>query len=392
MRGISLRFLLIVISISTFAFWLSSSMLRPIFPLYLDYIGFSPFELGVVLTIPQLLSIFLRVPLARQAKKIGRIRFLMFAMLLNTLSIFLYFLFTSKPIIAMIRILHTLPIAAFGPVAMAYVSIITPENGRGGLMGLYLTSVGLSMFLGPLFTTVLTSFMDIQYTFLWAAIPSLMATILLISTLHGESTSVKSDASSLQESFLHGFKRLVNNWGFILICLAALLYSTSMGFMRAFLPLFLKEEYLIGASLISLLYSIRGLTNVLSRPLAGYLTDRIGVGILVVTGLLISSSVLFGLSFKPSLEIVALLLAIFGLAWGVRAVSSITFIGFYLNEEDREVGMAIFYNMFDIGVFIGAILTGYLLELLTYTDILYMLGGLVLVAALITLPLAIKRY
>ncbi len=388
----SLRFSLIVISISTFAFWLSSAMLRPVFPLYLDYVGFSAFELGVVLTIPQLLSIFLRVPLARQAKKIGRIKFLMLAILLNTLSIFLYFLFTYKPIIALIRVLHTLPIAAFGPVAMAYVSIITPESRRGGLMGLYLTSVGLSIFLGPLITAILTSFMDIQYVFIWAAIPSLLATILLISTLNSEFTDVKSDVSNLHEPILQGFRRLLRNRGFILICLAALLYSTSMGFMRAFLPLFLKEEYLIGASIISLLYSVRGLTNVLSRPLAGYLTDRIGVGILVVTGLLISSSVLFGLSFKPSLEFVAVLLALFGLAWGVRAVSSINFIGFYLNEEDREVGMAIFYNMFDIGVSIGAMLTGYLLEHFNFTEILYMLGGVVLLAALITMPLALKRY
>ena len=388
----SLKFSLIVISLSTFAFWLSSTMLRPIFPLYLDYIGFSAFELGIVLTIPQLLSIFLRVPLARQAKKIGRIKFLMLAILLNTLSIFLYFLFTSKPIIAMIRILHTLPIAAFGPVAMAYVSIITPEDRRGGLMGLYLTSVGLSIFLGPFFTSVLTTFMDIQYVFIWASLPSLMATILLVFTLKSEFADVKSDVSRYQDSLLHGFKRLINNRGFILICLAALLYSTSMGFMRAFLPLFLKEEYLIGASLISLLYSIRGLTNVLSRPLAGYLTDRMGVGILVVLGLFISSTVLFGLSFTPSLEIVAILLALFGLAWGIRAVSSINFIGFYLNEEDREVGMAIFYNMFDIGVSLGAMSTGYLLEIFTYTQILYMLGGVVMLAAFITLPLALRRY
>ena len=387
------KFSLIIVSISTFAFWLSSTMLRPIFPLYLDYIGFTSFELAVVLTIPQLLSIFLRVPLARQAKLIGRIKFLTLAMALNTIAIFLYFLFTDKLVISGVRILHTLPIAAFGPVAMAYVSIITPEERRGGIMGMYLTSVGLSIFIGPFITSAITSFFNIKEVFLAAVFPSLLCTLLLLSVINRRYADVNSDESDrVQYNMLEGFKRLWNNKGFILICIAALLYSSSMGFMRAFLPLFLNEKYLIGASLISLLYSIRGLTNVISRPIAGFLTDKIGVGSLIVTGLFLSGLVYIILAFIPPLEIVALLLAIFGFAWGVRAVSSINFIGFYLAEEDREVGMAIFYNMFDIGVSLGAISTGYLLSIMTYEAIMFFLGGIVFLAGLITVPLIIKKY
>jgi len=386
------KHILIVVSISTFAFWLSSAMLRPIFPLYLDNIGFTAFELGIVLTIPQLLSIFLRVPLARYSRRMGRIKFLTLAILLNTISIFLYFLFTSKPIIAFIRLIHTLPIAAFGPVAMAYVSIITPEKGRGGIMGLYLTSVGLSIFLGPLVTSAVTTVMDIEYVFIWASLPSFLAFTLLISTRRNSIIDIELDNEVIAEPLIKGFKRILNYRGFILICLSALLYSMSMGFMRAFLPLFLKDTYFLEASLISLLYSLRGFSNVISRPLAGHLSDKIGVGILVVTGLFISALTLFGLSLTPPIEFVAVLLALFGVSWGVRAVSSINFIGFYLDERDREVGMALFYNMFDIGVSIGAITTGYLLELFTYSEILNILGGLVLLASIITLPLAIKRY
>jgi len=364
-------------------------MIRPIFPLYLSDIGFSTIEIGIVLSIPQFLAIFLRVPLSSKARPMGRTRFLTIAMLLNSVAILLYFLAFNKPIVVGARLLHTLPIAAFGPVAMAYVSIISPRRRRGGIMGMYLTSVGLSVFLGPLITSLLTTWIDLKYVFLAAALPSLLSTFLLFSASNAD---IEGDSdSTVSYSLVEGLKRLWKNKGFVLICLSALLYSSSMGFMRSFFPLFLKEEYLIGAGLISLLYSLRGLTNVLSRPLSGFLSDRVGVGILVVSGLLISSFTIYIISLAPPLEIVAAMMALFGIGWGIRAVSSINFIGFYLGRDDREVGMAIFYNMFDIGVTIGSMTGGLLLTFLSFNTIFWIYSVIIFIAALITLPLVIKK-
>ncbi len=384
-----IKYLIVVVSISTFAFWISSTMLRPVFPLYLSYIGFTEFEIGIVLSIPQLLSIFLRVPLSSKAKEVGRVRFLTMAMALNTLALLLYFLATSdKLVVVLARLVHTLPIAAFGPVAMAYVSIISPERRRGGIMGVYLSSVGLSVFLGPLITSGLTTVMDIRSVFLVAALPTLLCVFLLFRVSGVDVDVLNGDGGGV--NIVEGLRHLWRNKGFVLICISALLYSSSMGFFRSFFPLFLESRYLIGAGIISLLYSVRGFTNVLSRPVSGFLSDRIGVGIMVVGGLLITSLMLFILSLRPPLEAVALVMAIYGAAWGVRAVSSINFIGFYLSDEDKEMGMAIFYNMFDIGVTLGSVTGGALLSMFPYEDVFLIYSGIVFLAAIVTVPLILK--
>ena len=385
------RYLLIIVSISTFAFWISSTMLRPIFPLYLSDLGFSELEIGIVLSIPQFLSILLRVPLSSKAKPMGRVKFLALSMLLNTLALVLYFLATDKLVIIGARLLHTLPIAAFGPVAMAYVSIISPARRRGGIMGIYLTSVGLSVFLGPLITSALATIFDMRHVFLIASLPSLLCMILLFSIV-GQGIEDEEDSDANEGyNILIGLRHLWSNKGFVLICLSALLYSSSMGFLRSFFPLFLESKYLIGAGLISLLYSLRGFTNVLTRPISGFLSDKIGVGILVVSGLVISSLVFLVFSMVPPLEIIIIMMAIFGIGWGIRAVSSINFIGFYLSDEDKEIGMAIFYNMFDIGVTIGSVSGGALLGILPYETVFLLYSVIIFIAAIVTLPLVFKR-
>lgn len=385
------KYLIAIVSVSTFAFWISSTMLRPVFPLYLSDMGFTELEIGIVLSIPQFLSILLRVPLSSKAKPMGRVKFLTLAMLLNTIALILYFLAVNKIVIISARLVHTLPIAAFGPVAMAYVSILSPERRRGGIMGIYLTSVGLSVFLGPLITSALTTILDIRYIFMIASIPSLLCTLLLFGVMKGEEEFNNDFGGDTGFNIIIGLKHLWRNKGFILICLSALLYSSSMGFLRSFFPLFLESRYLIGAGLISLLYSLRGFTNVLSRPISGFLSDKIGVSILVVSGLLLSAFSLFIISTTPSLEIIALMMALFGIGWGIRAVSSINFMGFYLSDEDKEIGMAIFYNMFDIGVTVGSITGGALLGLLPYEEVFLLYSVVIFIAAIVTFPLVFKR-
>ena len=55
-------------------------------------------------------------------------------------------------------------------------------------------------------------------------------------------------------------------------------------------------------------------------------------------------------SFRIPFFLLALVIALIGAGWGIRAVASITFIGKILSREEQGVGMALFFNMFDIGI------------------------------------------
>ena len=79
-----------ILMLASLSFWLAIHMISPIFPLYLSSFNATSIEIGLIIAIPSLLSIFLRVPLASRATAIGRTRFLGIALLINAISLVLY--------------------------------------------------------------------------------------------------------------------------------------------------------------------------------------------------------------------------------------------------------------------------------------------------------------
>jgi predicted MFS family arabinose efflux permease len=153
---------------------------------------------------------------------------------------------------------------------------------------------------------------------------------------------------------------ILKNRYFLIISITALTYSLSNGFFRSFFPIYIKDYYLLGAAYVSTLYFVRGLFNLFSRPITGSFAGRIGIGRLVFIGMSISVVPFVILYYKPLLPLIVFAMVLSGIGWGMRAVSSVSLISLSLHRDEQDVGMALFYNMFDIGVFIGSTLGGFL--------------------------------
>jgi len=365
----------LILTVASFSFWLGINMITPIFPLYLSDMGAAAAEIGVIVAIPSLISIFIRLPLASSAPKIGRIKFLSISLFINSLSLFLYGFSYSVSSIYLIRLFHSLSIAAFGPVAMAFVSILTPLKKRGGVMGSYMTMMALAMVIGPGLTAILSHYMDYHMVFMVASIPTLIFSVILL-TLKEEELYDNSNGKIVW-SLSKGIINLFRNKDFILICLSTLAYSSSLGFFRSYFPIYVEDIYLLGAAFISTLYTARGVFNVLVRPVTGFIGGKLGVKKLIMSGMLLTAISFLLISLNLPIYILFIAMIISGIGWGMRAVSSVNFISLVLSDEDQEVGMAFFFNMFDIGIFVGSV-SGGLLALQTSLSTVFWIYSIIL--------------
>ncbi len=373
---LTMNIVVLILTIASFSFWLGTNMIRPIFPLFLSDLGAAATEIGLIVAIPSLISIFIRLPLASSAPKIGRMKFLSISLFINSVSLLLYGISYSVPSIYLIRLLHSLSIAAFGPVALAFVSIITPIRKRGGVMGSYMTMVALAMVAGPGLTAILSNYMDYHMIFILASIPSLIFSPILLFI--GDDEINEEINGGFTWSISKGILNLFRNRDFILICISALAYSSSLGFFRSYFPLYIGEVYLLGAAVVSTLYTARGVFNVLIRPVTGFISSKFGVKKLIIGGMGLTALAFLMISMNLPLYILFIALVISGIGWGMRAVSSVNFISLVLRDEDQEVGMAFFFNMFDIGIFIGSV-TGGLLSLQISLSTIFWVYSIVLV-------------
>ena len=223
-------------------------------------------------------------------------------------------------------------------------------------MGTYLTTIALAMIIGPMLTTILVNYFTYSQILLISSLPSFIVALTIISlekNLFEDENRENNIASS-------SFMDVLRKRDFTLVCTSTLTYSLAQGLFLAFFPIYAENTFLLTASIISLLYMVRGLFNVLVRAPTGKISDRIGNKFPMILGMILITFSFLTISFKVPLLILVLALALIGVGWGIRAVASMTFIGKILPEEEQGIGMALFFNMFDIGIVVGSIAGGIL--------------------------------
>jgi len=135
------RALLSIIFVS-FVSLLGSAATKALRPLYFVEVGADPVQLGLLMAVPAIVSIFTRVPSSVVSRKLGRWRMMLFTLTLLIVSSALY-AFVQDPVwFFPLVILGAFSWAAFSPVAVEIVLDQSTPGSRGDVLGLYFSSIG----------------------------------------------------------------------------------------------------------------------------------------------------------------------------------------------------------------------------------------------------------
>ena len=354
------RLLLSVIGVS-FLFILSSGVTGALRPLFFVEAGADPVQLGLLMAVPSLVSVLTRVPSSALSRRLGRWRMMLFSLVVSLVSTALI-AFVYDPVMFFPLVsLAALSWAIYSPIAVEFVSDLSTPSTRGSTMGLYFTSIGAALFVGPLISSVLTVFMDLRQLFLFTALIPLVALLVFLAVTRPGEIDFDTQGEDGRDTGSSGgsLSRIFKTKGFTALCIARIAYAMSMGVFSTAYPVYAEAGLGFSASAISILFSFRGITNVLVRMPAGRLSDRIGRRKPFIAAYTLAILIFTLLAYVRSFGLLIVVMALYGIAWGMRVAPSTALASESVADDDRPLALAVYMTMFDVGSMIGSLLAGF---------------------------------
>jgi DHA1 family multidrug resistance protein-like MFS transporter len=140
---------LLILAFTLAVIMLGFGMVIPIMPFYVERMGASGTELGLLVASYGLMRLIFAPIWGSLSDRVGRKPILMLGVLGNGLALLLFGLSTELWMLFIARSLSGILSSATSPTTMAYISDSTSERDRGGGMGILGAAVGVGTVFGP---------------------------------------------------------------------------------------------------------------------------------------------------------------------------------------------------------------------------------------------------
>jgi MFS family permease len=184
------------------------------------------------------------------------------------------------------------------------------------------------------------------------------------------------------------FGRVVRNRNVQALCVARALFSFTAATFATLFPVYARQTLFLAPSVISMLFVARGTVNTLVRLPSGKLSDKIGRKTPILIGYVALTLVFSMLAVVREPLAIALIMGLYGFAWGMRVPSETAMISDSLSAKDVALGIAFLQTMFPLGVTVGSVVSGVAAQYFAIPTIFLASATLTVpaVAAVLTLP------
>jgi len=176
---------------------------------------------------------------------------------------------------------------------------------------------------------------------------------------------------------------------FIFGCLSNLFVFMSMYYLLPILPQCITDVFSGDKGMVGYVFGIFAFAGVITRPIAGYLLDKIGRKPIAWISIGCLFLAMFSYNWITSLLLLLILRAIHGVCWGFSTTSLATLVTDSIPLKQRGEGIGYYGLSISAAMFIGPILGLYMLRQFGYS-ISFSLGAGLVVMALCCL-LALKQ-
>lgn len=349
------------------------SMLTPALPLYVSYLGGSPFIVGVVLASFAVTSVLIRPLIGHWADHWSEAGVLVCGLLFQGTVIFLCFI----PLVEAAMLangLRGIGWAGLNAGGYSLLALTAPESRRGEASGFYsgVQSSVTILFPAMALWLIHVSFGGFRVVFaVTGVLPFLGAVAGMVMARY-----VPRGARPLQPAaptlWWHEFFRFVEREVF-LSSLLLLLLNLSLPSMTNFIVLYARE---LGLEHFGIYFIINGATSLLARPLLGRVSDHIGRARSVAAGFALQIIALVLIAAVSSLPAVVLCGALYMLG---NAIGSSTILALAVeraNPRRRGKAMATFSIAYPLSYGLGSLFAGGAVAVAGYAGMFLILAAL----------------
>ena len=362
---------------------------NPVLPLFALYLGAGPEAIGLAVGISTVTGIFFKLPSGALSDIIGRRRTLFMGLVVFAGMPFAYLLITDYTLLVVIRFLHGLAIAIYGPVAMAVVADIA--GVRKGEMLSWFSSVTI---IGTLLGAPVGGFLlhhlaangptlgDFRLVYVVSGIAGVLSLGLGLLALKGAETMTPHPGAFKERlgRFFSGIKEVVSDRRVVITSNMEGLQNLTVGALEAFLPVYAVKVAGLNEFQAGLLWGVQVLTTILSKPMMGRMSDRWGRKPIIVLGMVLCAGSFAAIPLLTSFAALMLTALVFGLGEAFVTSSSAALVADICQEKHFGTAMGTFGTIFDVGHASGPILAGLLIARFDYFYSFVIMGSLLLAA------------
>jgi MFS family permease len=338
--------------INRFSFFLAHHLTRPILPLYLVSFGASSTVIGAVMAVFTITATTMRIPVGLLIDRIGRKPFLIAGVALFAVGNFGYLWAPSILLMLPFRMLHGVGWSGCTTAVATLAADIAPQKRRGELIGYAAMASSLGGAIGPVAGFALLQRFEFSGVFLGSA--ALLFVSLILAAFVKEPQH--GPRSNRREKWIDLLVIPEN----LLPAVAVAFLSFGHGGILTFLPIHALK---LGLENPGLWFGLYALCLLLSRPVAGPLSDRISRRAVIIPGLILN---LLGIGILALASSPAWLMAaavVGGFGTGAAQPALMTVAVDQTSSERRGQSMAQYQCFYDLGIGLGSLTLGAFLDL-----------------------------
>ena len=357
--------------VTTFFFFSGFHLLLPGMPIYVEALGGSEFEVGLVMGAFTVTAVVLRPWVGPSTDVRGRRLFMLIGAFIFLTAQFAYNFATSVPLLIALRLWHGVGMACFMTAAPALIADLAPPPRRGEALGYFGAVTGVTMAVTPAVGIALLNAYGFTVMFFTSAAVALTAVVLAFFV--SEPKRPRPNGGSSRPA-------LVSRAALMPSALVMALTLT-YGALITFVPLYALKQ---GMSNPGLFFMVYAMAMVVSRPIAGRLSDIFGRTAVMVPGLLLAAAAMWLLAISSSVPLLFVVAALYGLGFGTAYPALMALLADRVEVGQRGAGMATFTAAFDLGIGIGSIFWGLVVQF-TGFGIMFFASGLAPAASVLYL-------
>jgi len=324
-------------------------MIIPELPEYLTQLGGAEYK-GLIISLFTITAMISRPFSGKLADKIGRVPVMIFGALVCFICSLFYPIISSLAGFFLLRFVHGFSTGFTPTGTTAYLSDIIPSQRRGEAMGILGTAGAVGMAGGPALGGLLANQFGLDVMFYGSSFLALISISILLRTKETLRGKEKFSISYLKVRREDIFEPLVSA-----PCLVMVLSAFAYGTMFTIIPDFGK---FVGIKNKGLLFTYLTVASLIVRLLAGKASDRYGrVPVLRVSTLLIGLSMIVIGTATSSAQLI-LGVTLYGLAQGSTSPTLLAWATDLSHDEFKGRGIASLYIFMELGIGLGAFLSG----------------------------------
>jgi MFS family permease len=371
-------------------FWFSMTSLLPVLPLYIQDVGGTKQQVGLVMGCFAIGLILSRTWLGQLADRRGRKIIILIGTAVAATAPLGYLIVQSIPALMALRAFHGISIAAFTTGYSALVVDLSPVKQRGELIGYMSLAIPMGMAIGPALGGYIEANFGYTPLFLASASSGFLAWLGAWQVKEKlKTTKINLEQDNLQGEPNRNFRQLLKNPALTMPAIIMLNIGLVFGTLITFLPLYVSESELsINAGLF---YAVTAVASFIARAVVGRASDMFGRG-LFITGSLVCYSISMALLAVSTTPFVFLLAAaIEGTGAGIIIPMMIALMSDRSYAGERGKVYALCIGGFDLGIAIAGPILGSFAVILSYSAMFFLAGGLAGLGLLIFLTKSSKN-